>query len=175
MTKLSNIRTRQVRVGSALLALATVLALVIVPATGSRPTASKPARKTLTFKSWPISFLAADGKRVAVVTGLPKNELNPICDHVVVWNVARKKPKKSVIETGVCPGDGPVEEMLGLAVAGNKVAWLSGIGGMSLDMGIEVADLGGSKNGVGPRQVTATGRRGFLTAAGSATWLARAT
>jgi hypothetical protein len=163
MTKLSNMRTRHVRVGGALLALAVVLTLVIVPATGSYPIALKPAKKTLTFKSWPISFLAADGNRVAVVTSRPgpANYVNPICDHVVVWDVAKKKPKKSVIETGVCPGNATVNEMLGLAVAGTKVAWLSGIGDMSLGMGIVVANVNGSTSGFGPSASNGNGAEGI--------------
>jgi hypothetical protein len=123
-----------------------VLALVIVPATGSRPTTPTPARKTLTFTSWQISRLAADGERVAVVTVPPSTNLvSRLCDHIVVWDVAKKKPTKSVIDSGVCL-DETVGEMLGLAVAGNKVAWLEGSGGMQLDMEVEVANLGVSQN-----------------------------
>ena len=135
---------------SALPALAVVLAVVLVPAAASRPVSSAPVKKARTFKTRAISFLAADGTRVAAVTSGPITDkvFRSYCERVGVWNVAKKTSKPVLFKTGVCPHESAVNKMLGLAVAGKRIAWLGASGGNSLEMGIGVVTLGAKKGRV---------------------------
>jgi hypothetical protein len=113
------------------------------------------------FKTQAISFLAADGSRAAVVSGEPVNKtLRTWCYRVVVWNVATRKWTK--ISSGVCPHSSAVNEILGLALAGKRVAWLGGVGGNRLDLGVTVRDLGTRKNiGVSGFAESSNGAEGY--------------
>jgi hypothetical protein len=128
------------------LALAAALVVGIVPAAASLSSSSSPVKKPGVFKTRAISFLAADGSRAAVVTDGPvaKKSFGTWCYRVVVWNVATRKWTR--INPDVCPGSSAVNVILGLALAGKRVAWLEGVGGNSLELGVTARDLGAKKN-----------------------------
>lgn len=143
------------------LALAVALAVGMVAAVAAASPSSSPVKKTRVLKTRAISFLAADGSRAAVVTGEPINKTFGIwCYRVVVWNVATRKWTQ--INSGVCPNSSAVNGMLGLALAGKRVAWLSGVGGNSLDLGVTIRDLGTKKNvGVSGFASNSNGAEGY--------------
>lgn len=133
------------RPGLVFVAAVAVLAIAIFPAV-STSLSSSTMQKTRVFRTRTISLLAADGARAAVVTAGPIiDKVGRVsCYRVVTWDVPKRKWLR--ISTDVCPNSSPVNEILGLALAGERVAWLSGVGGNSLDLTVTVRNPGAKKS-----------------------------
>ena len=136
-------RTKRLGLTGARLAVGLGLAAVLASSAASLPSTSRPASEPRTFKTGAISMLAADGTWAAVrETGpLIDKAAKVRCYRIVAVNVAAKKNPLTRIKTGVCANEGR-DNILGLAVAGKRVAWLQGLGGNDLEMSIAIVPLG---------------------------------
>jgi dipeptidyl aminopeptidase/acylaminoacyl peptidase len=113
----------------------TRLAPVQPPASPVAPTERVSSARVLALRA-PITDLAADGPRVALITGTTRTD----CHHVAVWTPATK----SVRHFGVpapCLEVSPRDGMPAVALAGTQVAWLQTGGGNFLETALGTATL----------------------------------
>lgn len=93
------------------------------------------------FAGGPVSFVAGDGGRAALVA----------CHHVYVWTLSqttmvRADPDPSPLKTltypaGTCPSQGRREQIYSLALAGDRVAWGEKTAGLGFDWLFRVTTL----------------------------------
>jgi hypothetical protein len=114
----------------------TRLSPVLSPARPVAPTERVTGRRTVALRA-PIADLAADGPRVAFITGTTRTD----CHHVAVWTRATKSVRRFGVlapRLEVSPRDG----MPAVALAGGTpVAWLQTGGGNTLETALVTATL----------------------------------
>jgi hypothetical protein len=114
-----------------------VFAVLVAGAAGAGSLENKRADVVLTTRS-PIRELAADGKGFAVMTSAVKNDKTVYV--VNAWAAPRRKRASFAIRWTSCyHGCGE------LAVAGDRVAWVEGNGGNSLELYLKTAKLSGGR------------------------------
>jgi len=89
----------------------------------------------------PISLLAVDGKRAAVMTTPVKRK----CGRILVWTPPRHKVQTFKTQAGCYDATIP-PHVSELALGGGQLAWIVESGGNSLEMSLYVAKLSGGRS-----------------------------
>jgi WD40-like Beta Propeller Repeat len=113
----------------------TRLAPVLPPARPVPPTERVTGSRAVMVRA-PIADLAADGRRVAFITGTTRTD----CHHVAVWTPATKSVRRFAVPAP-CLEVSPRDGMPAVALAGTRVAWLQTGGGNTLETALVTATL----------------------------------
>jgi len=118
-------------------AFAVLFIVSLIPAAASSSTGGASVLRTRGY----VKHIAADGLRVAAAT----NGIARKCDRIVVWNPVQRTISDVKTNVDCFKGDGAINEVPEVAIAGKRVAWMEGVGGNSLELSIRSRMLGAKK------------------------------
>jgi hypothetical protein len=117
------------------------LAALLVSGSLSAAASTSPPKSYMLKTRRSVSRLAADGARVAVATTTTAENT---CDRIVVWSPLKRSSVG--FKTGInCETSSAINEILEIALANKRVAWIEADGGNYLDLSLRSRVLGSKK------------------------------